>query len=511
MEKAVSLPEILGGFGDYLDNKDLLNCIRVCKLWKLTFATMLWRSFIIRTTTNRDGDGSRIMVPSYDLMERNARYIRLLILEDVDVTHRAFFCRCYHVEKLVLAIEAPSTSVELAYKRALLDDIVKNFPNLRNIVIHGEKITPNPSFYKTLLECPHLVALETTGRLFLGDAATELYLRASSTNMKRLSSCLDYFSSGFVFPDDLKFPELRSLNIKHAEGMPLRTHRCPKLRSLSWNPFDVKSAVQFRQIVPAACPNITSLSLSIIMDDDEIESIINAMPRIEELRVPNARFAALSMNALRRHFSWLTSVSFRDYDSVTSVMVQEILCSCPVLKSIAAQELHYRDIIANPQPWACQSLHVLEITITVIGAMDDQTITQINQQQQDKDATERLSFAHKYIYDRLAQLTSLQYLGLCAAGVDMSDEDVFKINLESGLAALATLKRLSQFSYQYLFGILTVQEVIETVEWMVEHWTGLNILGNFNGHSPRFGPRVDDNADMNRTLKLLKDRGIAYM
>ncbi|KAG0203517.1 hypothetical protein BGX28_004237 [Mortierella sp. GBA30] len=73
-----------------------------------------------------------------------------------------------------------------------------------------------------------------------------------------------------------------------------------------------------------------------------------------------------------------------------------------------------------------------------------------------------------------------------------------KLTLESGLGALATLGWLKTFSCARAFDKLTKQQVVESVERMLEHWTILETLEAV----------IEDKASEPAVLELLKKRGV---
>ncbi|KAG0195975.1 hypothetical protein BGX28_000294, partial [Mortierella sp. GBA30] len=471
------LPEILIHIGNYLEIKDSLICIHVCKLWKFTFEPQLWRAFTLKKLVN--GTKSGIVVPSFTLMKRNAPYIRSLTLEDVSAAQGAFFRRCCQVEELHLAIDVRSTK-DVQKRTRALEGILQSLPRIRRITIMGYgNVIPNSIFFQNAANCPHLEVLETTGCCFFGPAA-ETYMRSISANIRRLSSKRDSFERMFVFPDDLNFPELQSLDIQEVAWMTIETQldwisHCPNLTSIRWKAAYDMPVAKFCQVIPTACPNLTTIELELFMFDSEIAPILSVMPRIEDLTL-RINFAELSMNSLRRHFSWLRDINLQFNNVVaTGALVHEILCSCPALKTIIARGIQYTDIVAFPQPWICKDLQVFQLNIYLGGTWDAPEEQQVHRNL-DENEMERVLNAHREIYDRISQLTNLHHISINF--VDFDGMLTTPMPFDAGLGSLATLKRLKHFHCDTLFQKWTIsrQEVIKTVEWMVEHWTSLEVL-----------------------------------
>ncbi|KAG0203516.1 hypothetical protein BGX28_004236 [Mortierella sp. GBA30] len=407
---------------------------------------------------------------------------------------------------------------ERAAKHMFLQDILLNFPRLRKFEIIQGCILPTPTFFNSLLKCPNLEVLKTSRCHFQG-GTTESYMRSASVNkLKLLSSKDDTFYRTLPFRDDLKFPELQHLEIIHDDDMAIETQlewisRCPNLKSFRWESSSSLPVNKFCQTIPTACPNLVSLHLYLEIYDVDIASIIDAVPRIEELSI-QCNFETVSMNALRRHFSWLSKIDIRYGGMMTSPMIQEILCSCPALNSFTANMLHYRDVVARPQDWVCKNLQVFDVGVTFIGVITrPPSWHRIRAEQAlvlNKREKERLSRAHRDIYNRIAQLTDLRHLNICRRNVGiLYEEEVFKVSLESGLEALSTLKRLKSFSCSNIFAHLRKDEVSDALKWMAEHWRNLETLGDCSRKNPVFGSKVwDKHADKKRLLRFLKDRGV---
>ncbi|KAG0204254.1 hypothetical protein BGX28_003749 [Mortierella sp. GBA30] len=476
MEKALALPEILGDIKEYLDKDDILHCILVCGLWNNAFSPHLWRTFTINSAEQN------IILPSLKQMERNAPYIRKLTVHDIELTHGTFYRNCSQLEDLTLAVYF---SYEKNDEREIYWDflagIINELPRLLKIAIMRGAFLPTLSFYKALSGCPQLIALETDGGCFPGENCQE-FMRICSTNMRRLVSNWDTFDSRFSFADNLTFPQMQHLEIRYAQEMTISAQlewisRCPNLVSVGWKTHDVPD-VKFSKILTTTCPNVRDLELCFDICDADIALILNNLPKIERLSLSGPIFDQLSTTALRRHFPWLKDI---DCDDLTSAAVQEILCSCPALQSIRADILKYGDIAASPMPWACKRLQTFDVEITIGGITDslpDAPSLLLQQPHESADEEERLSMAHRDIYQRLAQLTELRYLRMSHVYLGKVRRKYHvKLTMEAGLGALATLKWLRRFRCARAFNVLTRQEIVETVKWMLKHWMHLEVLG----------------------------------
>ncbi|KAG0205943.1 hypothetical protein BGX28_002535 [Mortierella sp. GBA30] len=533
--KALGMPEILACIGEHLSNRDIINCVCVNKFWKQEFEHKLWRSFILEE--NMKGLG-------LDLMERNAPYIHTLDVYSVDPAKQAaFFRNCSQLKNLTFYFHHGNFNFNDDEKKwDLMADLIKSLPQLRKLVIDQDVPSRTPNLFKTLPECPKLVILETSGCMF--DMENTSYFRAvGSPHLKCLSSKGDSFFGGVNFPDDLWLPEMLYLDIKYAYQMSNELQlkwisHCPKLISIAWEESRGMSVEDFCRVIPSACPNLTSLQLCLHMSDEDIAAILNAMPRVEKLTVPNMEFGDLSGKALRKHYSWLKDINFEhtlDLTSLPSLVVQEILCSCPALQSVGARFLYYKHLAALPQPWVCKGLQVFNVGISFGDPDDDEDDEDDEDDDEDEEEEEKilqrkqsprekarakiekevsLWRAHRDLFSRLGQLTELQHLSIGFLDDGLAEpEESPKLTLKAGLKSLETLKKLKFFSCRLAFDMLTTQEIVETVKWMAEHWPKLESLeGRIEYHLVySVHERVVKEANERKKLvQYLKDRGIKF-
>ncbi|KAF8976834.1 hypothetical protein BGZ46_007915 [Entomortierella lignicola] len=472
METALGLPEIIACIGKYLSRSGILNCIRVQKSWKAELEPLLWRTFTCRPYNDDYGVPSEKPRPSLVLMQQNAQNIRRLFIEEMDPAyHIAFFCQCIQLEELTFTPEkslfrSPQAE-QVQWQR--LADMIQNHPRLRKFVIKANPygtLTPSASFLNTLQKCPKLVVFETTDCQFDLES-TQAYLRANSTNMRRLSTCRDGFSSAFDFSScDIVFPEMRYLDLRATDGMSIGTQlqlvtRCPKLISLYWEGIQILPVKKFTELIPKSCPNLTALHLILPLCDFEIGPILDAVPRIEKLSLTKTEFGQIAFKALRRHFPTLKDVNLQLSPGANSAMIQEILSSCPNLQSISGEVLLYADMIK--QPWVCQNLQMFDVGIRVL---------EVDGRGHFKKAGLK---AHIAVYERLSQFSKLDYLSVC--NNDIQSEGSLLLSLKAGFGLLRTLKNLTFFSCKtLLLHACLLGEAVEVVEWILDHWKRLESL-----------------------------------
>ena len=506
MEKALSLPELLTCIGRYLhDRPTIVACLCVCKQWRLQFEPLLWRHFHVASS-----DEFEIPQPSTELMERNAPFIRSLSVHEIaPESHATFYHNCSQLEDLEIILD-PALQ-DFAERWTFMASVIRNLPRLRKITISNLGGEPNHEFYQAIADCPNIIVLETQGYSFQAEDA-EVFFRACAPYMRRLSSTQEYFEDVPKLPDGLVFQEMRYLDIREVSGLSFATQldwvsRCPKLISLRWEDVFYLSATQFSQIIPTACPYLTSLHLWIDIPDEEIALILDAMPRIEKLNMSRSEFGDKSLVALRKHFPWLKDLNLQYCYDFTSELIQEVLCSCPNLQSISGNLLHYEDIMASTDPWVCKGLQMFDVGLTLVNTGQEDAL----------DASYRGSglpadwlvadkrAANALLFQRLGQLKELQYLSLGVVDDGETDDDDVPIpTAHNSLEFLAELKHIKYFSCKALFDQQRDFEVREAIEWMVKHWPKLETIEAriFQDDGCEPGP------DRVAAVALLRERGI---
>ncbi|KAG0043156.1 hypothetical protein BGZ83_011769 [Gryganskiella cystojenkinii] len=68
-----------------------------------------------------------------------------------------------------------------------------------------------------------------------------------------------------------------------------------------------------------------------------------------------------------KHSTALEVLYFHACHNVTSAMVQEFLCSFPKLQEFRARLLKEEDVLADPRPWVCKEIKVLELHFAMLN------------------------------------------------------------------------------------------------------------------------------------------------
>ncbi|KAG0099930.1 hypothetical protein BGZ93_005186 [Podila epicladia] len=291
-----------------------------------------------------------------------------------------------------------------------------------------------------------------------------------------------------------RMPELKSLEFALEDSLPVFeivdpfcaaiSQHCPHLQVFSFTATPSRSLTEAQQVQVIEAPQMAIRKLCLEGFDFGLEPVV--MPS-SHLRIP--AFDRL----LDRFALSLTALDLNKCFRVSSKHTQRILTSCPNLKYCVLLGLHVSDILGLPRTdlpdqqgseegaltqthgegkdWV--SLKLKGLSVYICGL---------------KDAPPAV---HAQVFARLARLTHLQRLNVGNSGGLRFNQvgwqrDGLDCRLRSGLGKLATLKEMQQFS---MIGLR--QELnVEDVEWMTQHWRGLQkVTGSLT--STNAGPLIE--------------------
>ncbi|KAF8953473.1 hypothetical protein BGZ52_010202 [Haplosporangium bisporale] len=172
----------------------------------------------------------------------------------------------------------------------------------------------------------------------------------------------------------------------------------------------------------------------------------------------------LQLRPVLSHFQTLTELDVTHCMDVGSVMVQEVLSSCPVLRSIAANSIHILDIAAG-DPWVCLGLKSWSVFIN-ISSNHGMDMTSVK--------TDKLNDLQPLVYQHLARLTELQTLNFDykpplprQSHQSSTQLPTLDWQLKRGLDALSSLTKLRNLHFLKgnRMGMTT-----SSAKWMIENW-----------------------------------------
>ncbi|KAF9585983.1 hypothetical protein BGW38_010675 [Lunasporangiospora selenospora] len=214
---------------------------------------------------------------------------------------------------------------------------------------------------------------------------------------------------------------------------------------------------------------------------------------LRKWHTPTSGFGGKAYMSLERHFGSIQDLDLSFCENVTSTMVQEILCSCPVLVHINANTIHIDDIqrathdSQEPRPWVCTRLRTWCIFIDMAPKPSN---SQVNSSSPffTKTKPSLTTRAQQYqqeqrdVFERLALLKDLESLDLdynfprpnrgrtgqqATAGPKTLIWD-----LEHGLDALKALTKIQTIAF--IRNRADAQHIpMASVEWMIQHWPRL--------------------------------------
>ncbi|KAG0019045.1 hypothetical protein BGZ80_006382 [Entomortierella chlamydospora] len=172
----------------------------------------------------------------------------------------------------------------------------------------------------------------------------------------------------------------------------------------------------------------------------------------------------VTYDAFRLYFHSLTSLDTKSCGAFSSRVVQDIMTSCPSLKTLRAYMLMAMDVLGEeeiadlrsgspsdrrPRDWVCLGLETFSVCITEF--MNDSY--------------------YRLIFQRLAKLTRLEVLdvGTGDKGCMKYDVSCLKFRIDHGMGALVSLRRLRWLG---LTGLRQQMDVAD-IQWMLRSWPHL--------------------------------------
>ncbi|KAG0022779.1 hypothetical protein BGZ82_010904 [Podila clonocystis] len=181
---------------------------------------------------------------------------------------------------------------------------------------------------------------------------------------------------------------------------------------------------------------------------------------------PGTSISEVQPRPVLSHLQTLTELNVTHCMDVSSLMVQEVLSSCPTLKSIAANSIHVLDIAAG-DPWVCLGLQSWSVFIDISFNSCGIEIISLKK--------DKLNDLQPLVYKRLAKLTELQSLNLDykppipRQSNQSSATQLLTLDwqLKRGLGALSSLTKLREvhFLQRSRMGMTT-----SSAKWMIENW-----------------------------------------
>ncbi|KAF9425910.1 hypothetical protein BGZ76_003024 [Entomortierella beljakovae] len=444
------IPEIQFRIAKYIEQEDLVRCMLVCRAWYELILPEIWKRVIVIS--------SELHILPYGFTPRILKKYRLLIQElGIHDNRPGRYASSYkNLRNLDLGPGNPANHAFVSEGDPT--QIITANSSIESLNINRLDHYLLAPFWNSIANLPYLNTLMMRDSVISSELDSTAFWQ-SCQNLESL--CLTYtalslnhdvlLQLSFQRMKSLEFDLIQSINDETQLGL---IRQCPNLESLSWYVRDHKHAIGTfaKDVSQGFWPNMETISLAYDIDDEYLTEIIGSMRRITTLNMSRNDFGESSFKALRVHFSTLTKISLWACPEVTSSMLQEILCSCPLLEDLKGNTILARDIVGGGA-WVCHSMRALEICFS------------FNKNEQD--------FQPK-VFERLSQFNLLEKFSI--GGMIFWRKklplEALDLRLESGLGKLVHLKNLKSVNCYN-----TTQAMKETdILWMVENWKNLSKL-----------------------------------
>ncbi|KAF9954625.1 hypothetical protein BGZ72_004442 [Mortierella alpina] len=468
-------PELLTLVAENLTRKDTVQCLQVCAAWYSAMIFKIWRYVALWETST---ELPFLRNPTMDALQQHQHLIRDLTVPESfanEYCSRQQPFQFKPLESLGLASWSPAVlPVHYSLTRELevlpsltslsLNDVqptlvswvlrsIDAFPNLGEVVIRNTTIG-RESALDLWRVIPRLEKLELE-RVTFTDMTTVQETMATMT-CPRLRELLMDLEDTELDPHD-------QLNLVLA---------CPALVELLWCSFSehyyqfTKAFILFnRALDEGRFPELSIFRNRGDTLDTQIAKVLQAMKRVIEFQSHTNDFGLESFDALRPHFSTLTSLDIQHCEDMTSPMVQTVLCSCPVLQTLLVDWMWATDAIHSDKEeegkkkWLCCS-----------------TLTSLSLSFRFREGETSLQ---PKVYESLARLTRLEGFMMAKQYRELHGEQGLLLLLEHGLGKLTTWKHLRYINFYH-----DPDQVLGEAEiaWVVEHWRELGmVFGNTDG------------------------------
>lgn len=354
---------------------------------------------------------------------------------------------------------------------------------------------------------------------------------------------------------------LRHLKLVDIRGMMPRTQfkvfiaNSPRLKSLVWQLHRSLAGLTYRELwvtteddfwqdyrgqereeplqqwVELTSLELTSGKESLAVSDQQLAILLDrAGDTMERLALGNVRVGGATFRSMRRFFDSLVDLDLRLCSNVAGDMIQQVLASCPGLKSVAADSIHASNIV-DGDPWVCLGLQSWTVFIDLSAASpssrpssssssSDSRSQGLGRQQQQAhsrrqgqkgmfNANDRSSrnienqqdelqqLLQLCVFERLSTLTCLKHLDLdrhypLIGRAALKAVETLDWRLRNGLDKLVTLTHLTAVC---LSSHQTMNMSKSAAVWMIEHWLQLEVVRG------RLGERKGDHKELARLFQ----------
>ncbi|KAF9431256.1 hypothetical protein BGZ76_000501 [Entomortierella beljakovae] len=502
MTKPMDLPEIRNHVALFMDRAQLGAAACVCKTWRETFTPHLYHTLY----WNKQSPGT--LQYYLDSILLNADYIRHLELQVEPFLENGFPLDVFkRIDTLVVKFDVQRDTPIFSRLAA----IIRENPDLTNLVLELN----NGYFPEDLLDAMGSSPKLTNFTITYGGCSPEGFTtflskvsdRVEMLNLEKfkIGASSDVVSRGTYQRDDgssvrfllpKEFPHLRYLDLELPMDLSTQlafVERSPNLKSLNFCLSEAYKAFPTKdlcRILSSKCLLVEGMYLSYpspepdnpdecapCLTDRELSTIIDNCPsNLIRFSADKISFGPMAYKTLlKRHSSSLKHITLTE-KSLTSGMVQEILVSCPQLKSFDTDSLNSRDIIGvnedsevideplaiQPQEWVTSNLEYLQVRLCDLG--------------------DKPLYWHRAVFKQLSKLKALRVLDISGRLSQDDSKEGLKMRLEAGLDELKTLTQLREITF-----CTHIQDMDEEdIRWMLQAWPKLKrVRGSVHSDSDK--------------------------
>ncbi|KAF9180003.1 hypothetical protein BGZ50_006509 [Haplosporangium sp. Z 11] len=487
---ALDLPEIRDYLGNFLGNKELLQCIRVCKQWHQSF-----EPFLYHTVDPANGflDSSAYDKSlSFDKLIRHRSHVRSLTIQDgflpvsplpVHFNNLKFVCLYPFVKRPLFG----RAKVDPVYQRQIQTRAAE-FIQQRIDLFYFDDL-PDMGFWIPLVGAPRMRELYIAmGSIKDHNHARAFWQACTGLTTLYLNGVIipnpwgrSYYSKRQQMPS---FPRLLEL-VMYQFGMDIEDQiqllrQCPRLRKLTWvSDYNFGQDHSDNAAIPGPIARIVDhLSamaaeshlqhlkyLKLILTqthpslNESLMRLLDHLPPLVHLVLSAWGINAGPFHSLERHFLTLKSLDLAFVtSSESSRAIQMVMVSCPLLECLYADILRVSDVLTDiqrGQPWICLRLNTLHLHIEI-----DYPACLMP-----KDACQL------FILEQLAQFPHMRILHLKGQRAEDSDYGM-DLRLSKGLDLLGCWAKLEAIGFPSI-----VQEWSNNeVDWVLERWSCLDTI-----------------------------------
>jgi hypothetical protein len=471
-ENPLEIPVITKMIASFLTSKQLSNCLRVSKKWWALFLPHQWHSVKV---------GFKPAHPFVfgphpaDIYRYRHLIRRLTMIGDLAGLDKYNYPNLQHlVVDYTRCVKDPDRMIFL--------ELTEMFPAVVSLDLKRVKIE-TATWLKLWMQ-PRITTLKLSGIDIKANVASEFWRSCTKLEYLELRSVN---IEGGAIPDDVMLIRLKRLVLRNVigvdEAQQLRLiFQCPTLKDFQWI-IEWDGQMETGQVLTQAIPierwpDLSKLEIIHHLNRTDMTAILNGIGNgrgcLTELTLDGCSFSVSSWE-LSFHFGTLVKLNIKHCFNVPSIVIQDILCSCPVLEVLVARCVRVRDVV-DGEPWVCNRLRELSICFKL--------------EEKGKDLQHQ-------VFERLSRLIHLESLTVCCSDDDHTKGYV-EFTLENGLQHLASLHRLKTLCFHGFNPELTLNEVA----WFkLHHWLHKKLT--IDG-----GPFSGDRDDNDYIMDLMYDMGI---